>query len=396
MRSRYRYDTPMPNKPITFDIDFDSGSLDIARTKVEGDTVLLAGRDNYNTGSWKWLHFAVTNVAGRTLKFQIDDNFDTEPARLDRIRMVYAEDGQPWRYFDNNTHDAEAKLFKFGNDRPFKADRVTIAYGFPYPFSRVVEHTQKMSQSPFVSPTPSSDAQLVLGMSPGGVDDIGRTIKPNALYGYQITDPEATGEKKTIVLMSGVHPNETLANHTLESTLDWLVGDSEHAATLRQKARILVYPMANPDGRVAGYNRSTVHRVDRDANRFWREDLWHDMPDTAIVGQALIKDTGGQVDIFIDLHCWTDTQHHVGILCKEEGYWDDPLWKAMIALEPGVATWDSGWDNPSTETFAFERLKAGFCMTFELMYLPGENLVNLRRIGRHLGESIYRSVMAKP
>ena len=41
----------MPNKPIAFDIDFDSGSLDIAKTRVEGDTVLLAGRDNYNTGS---------------------------------------------------------------------------------------------------------------------------------------------------------------------------------------------------------------------------------------------------------------------------------------------------------------------------------------------------------
>jgi hypothetical protein len=35
-------------------------------------------------------------------------------------------------------------------------------------------------------------------------------------------------------------------------------------------------------------------------------------------------------------------------------------------------------------------------MTFELMYLPGEKLVNLRRIGRHLGEAIYRSVEAKP
>ena len=152
--------------------------------------------------------------------------------------------------------------------------------------------------------------------------------------------------------------------------------------------------MANPDGRLAGYNRSTVQHVNRDANRFWREDLWTDMPDIATVGKALLKDTNGKVDYFIDLHCWTDTQHHVGILCKEEGYWEDPFWVTMTELEPGIATWDSGWDNPSTETYAFKQLNAGFCMTFELMYLPGETIENLHRIGRHIGVALHRAINA--
>ncbi len=382
----------MSVNPITLDADFDSGSLDIANSSLQGDTVLLAGRDNFNTGSWKWLHFVAQAVAGRTLTFQIDNNFDTEPARLNNLRMIYREDGQAWRYFDYSRHDTEESLFRFGNHEPFTTDRVTVAYGFPYPFSRIVAHTKRMKASPWVSPTPSSNEHLELGMSPGGVDDMGRTIQPNPMLGYQVTDPCAAGAKKTVVLMSGVHPNETLANHVLEALLNWLVGGSAHAAALRRQARILVYPMANPDGRAAGYNRSTVQHVDRDANRYWREDLWHDMPDIAAIGQALLKDTGGKADIFIDLHCWTDTEHHVGILCKDEGYWDDPLWKAMVALEPGLATWDSGWGNPSTETFAFNRLDPGVCMTFELMYLPGEKLADLRRIGRHLGEAIYRAV----
>lgn len=377
---------------ITLDADFDSGSLDTANSSVQGDTVLLSGRDNFNTGSWKWLHFIAAGVAGRTPTFQINNKFDTDPSRLDNLQMVYREDGRAWRYFDHNQHDKEAGLFRFGNHKPFNTDRVTIAYGFPYPFSRVVAHTQQMKASPFVLSTPSSSEDLVLGMSPGGVDDLGRTIQSNPMFGYQVTDPGVAGAKKTVVLMSGVHPNETLANHVLEALLDWLIGDSSHAATLRQQARILVYPMANPDGRAAGYNRSTVQHIDRDANRFWREDLWHDMPDIAAVGQAILKDTDAKADIFIDLHCWTDTQHHVGILCKEEGYWDDPLWKAMLALEPGLATWDSGWDNPSTETLAFKRLSVGICMTFELMYLPGEKLSGLRRIGRHLGEAIHRAI----
>ena len=253
-----------------------------------------------------------------------------------------------------------------------------------------------MRKSPWVAPTASSDERLLLGMSPGGVDDLGRTIAPNPLLGYQVTDPSAVDQKKTIVLMSGVHPNETLANHVLEALLDWLVGDSAHAAGAAQQSTVHDLP--------DGQSRRAVCRVQPDhrATRrprcqpfLAREDLWHDMPDIATVGQALIHDTSGSsVDIFIDLHCWTDTRYHVGILCKEEGYWDDSFWRAMVALEPGLATWDSGWDNPSTETFAFERLSAGFCMTFELMYLPGEELVNLRRVGRHLGEALYRTLAA--
>ena len=68
----------------------------------------------------------------------------------------------------------------------------------------------------------------------------------------------------------------------------------------------------------------------------------------------------------------------------------------MLELEPGLATWDSGWGNPSTETLAFKRLNAGFCMTFELMYLPGGELEHLRRIGGHLGQALYRAVAGEP
>ena len=69
----------MPNRPIVLDADFDSGSLDVAGSTVDGDTVHLAGRDNFNTGCWKWLHFTAENVKGRELTFQIGDPFDTDP-----------------------------------------------------------------------------------------------------------------------------------------------------------------------------------------------------------------------------------------------------------------------------------------------------------------------------
>jgi len=385
----------MPHRSILLNADFDSGSLDPARSSIEGDVVHLAGRDNFNTGRWKWLYFSAEYVLGRRLTFQIDDHFDIDPNRLNQHRMVFSHDGERWLPFDHNQRDAQAGLYRFGNDLPFAHDKVFVAYGIPYPLARVVGHTRRIRSSPWVSPTASSDQDLVLGMSPGGIDDLRRSIKPNPIYGYQITDPKAPGPKKTVVLLGGVHPNETLANHALEALIDFLLSEDPQAAALRKVACCLIYPMANPDGRFAGYNRGTVQHVDRDPNRTWREDLWQDMPDIAAVGQALIRDTAGHVDIFIDLHGWTDTRHHVGILSKEEGFWDDPFWRAMLRLVPGLATWDSGWANPSAETFAFQRLSAGFCMTFELMYLPGENLEGLHKIGKSLGQALYMALVSR-
>ena len=63
------------------------------------------------------------------------------------------------------------------------------------------------------------------------------------------------------MLVGGVHANETLGNFTLEGLVDFLVSDDLEAAQLRRYAEFYVYPMANPDGRYAGYNRSTVQFV---------------------------------------------------------------------------------------------------------------------------------------
>ena len=131
----------MTDRPIVLDADFDSGSLDVERSSVRGDTVHLAGRDNFNTGCWKWLHFTASNVRGRTLVFQIGDNFDTDRNRLNHLQMIYREDGERWRYFDHNQRDAEAGLYSFGNRGPFTSDRVTGGVWVPLPVvARRVTH----------------------------------------------------------------------------------------------------------------------------------------------------------------------------------------------------------------------------------------------------------------
>ena len=94
--------------------------------------------------------------------------------------------------------------------------------------------------------------------------------------------------------MSGVHANETLGNFTLEGLVDFLVSDDLEAAQLRRYAEFYVYPMANPDGRFAGYNRSTVQRVNVDPNRAWNPPNYFD-PDERVAA-AVGHCRGGRVD----------------------------------------------------------------------------------------------------
>jgi hypothetical protein len=374
---------------VRLDIDFDSGSLDVAHSRIEGDVVRLVGFENHNAGFWKWLHFRARGVNGRTLIFEIDNRFEPGSDRLDDHRMVFSYDGEAWDFFPMHEHDPDEGLYRFGLEAPFAQDEVFIAYGIPYPFERVRRFVNSIHENPWVTPTSSSDSDLVIGMSPGGKAEGGRTILPHELYALRIANPVKTGSRTRVVILGGVHPNEPLGNWAIEGLVSFLTDDADtDAALVRKQAEVFVYPMVNPDGRVAGYNRSTVQHEDRDANRVWREDLYADMDDIRQVAEAIKTDTGGSADYFVDFHCWTNTGPHFGILAQAEGFHEDPFWLALRELEPTLDEKDSGWENWSTETFAFKRLNARFAMTLETMFIPGENVERLKKLGANVGRAL--------
>lgn len=381
-------------KKITLDADFDSGSLNVAQCYVERDRVFLKGRENHNAGYWKWIYFRARGVEGRSLIFEIDDYFEPGSERLDQHHMVYSYDQREWDFFPHNRHDSGRRRFEFGLTRAFEQDVVYIAYGLPYPFERMQEYVRSIEDNPLVHPTITSGEGLVIGKSPGGIDEGGETVQPHDLYGFRITDGTSEADKIRIVVMGGVHPNEPLGNHTIEGLIDFILSPSDvQARELRRKAEFFIYPMVNPDGRYAGYNRSTVQHVDRDANRFWREDLYVDMDDIRQVAEAIRLDTEGRINYFIDFHCWTHTIHHFGILSRSQGFHRSPFWLALRELEPGLAEADSAWENWSSETFAFKRLGADFAMTFETMFIPNENIDRFKRMGKNVGRALAHAII---
>jgi len=369
---------------ITLDGDFDHGGLDETSSSVNGTMVTLAGRDNYNPGDWKWLYFSANNVNGLQPTFEIDDDFATGGSSLNDHAMVYSYDQLNWQFFDNNNRDAGQNTFTFSNNSQFTQNEVFVAYGLPYSYGRATSHTAQVAASPWASPTISGNASLVIGQSPGGVDDLGRVVAPRDMFGYKITDSSAVGPKKKIAVISGVHSNETLGNHTLEGLVDFLIGNDLEAAMLRKEAEFYIYPMANPDGRFAGYNRSTVQHVSLDPNRFWDSPNYGGMSDIKVVGDALLTDTGADVDYFIDMHSTVNGKDgHFGFVLP--AFQSDPFWQTFLQLEPSVNTSNASLINLTGQKFGRDELNAEFTMTFETQFIEDENIDRFQDLGKNVG-----------
>ncbi|MCA9235931.1 MAG: succinylglutamate desuccinylase/aspartoacylase family protein [Planctomycetales bacterium] len=377
---------------ITLSADFDSASLDVAHSSAAGELVTLAGRDNFNPGDWKWLYFQADGVTGQTPTFRIGDNFETGGSSLTGHAMVYSYDQQTWAFFDSNVRSAAQNTFTFKNNSPFAEDRVFVAYGLPYSYGRVVEHTQELIGNPWASATISGNSSLVVGPSPGGVDDLGRTIAPRDMFGYKITDTtQPASSKKKVVLFSGVHANETLGNLTLEGLVDFLVSDDPEAARLRRLAEFYVYPMVNPDGRFAGYNRSTVQAPATDPNRVWDPPGYGGLDDVRVAGEVSRADTGGDVDYVIDFHSTVNGKEgHYGYVLP--AYQDDPLWQDFLQLEPEVRTLSASLIDDTAAKFGRDILGAEFSITFETQFLAGENIDRFLDLGRHFGLAFERTL----
>lgn len=388
---------------ITLDANFDSGSLCLSpssacddsgvASSVSGNTVSLIGRDNFNNSQWKWIYFRASGVNGQTVDFEIGDDFATGGSNLADHKFVYSYDQQNWSFFDNNQRIGSQDKFVFSNNSAFMQDEVYVAYGLPYPYQRTVDHTASIASSPWVSPTPTANADLVVGQSPGGTDDIGRSIAPHDLYGYRITDPAVAEAKKKIVLSSGVHANETVGNWTLEGLVDFLLSDDLEAAQLRRYADFFVYPMVNPDGRYAGNNRTTVQVPDIDPNRAWNPPSYTEpgdsttLIDVARVGNAMRLDTGGDVDYLIDFHSTVNHSipYHYGYILP--AWQSDPFWQAVLAREPALITAGASLIDYTTAKFGRDVLNAEFSATFETLFIADENTDRYLDLGENFGRA---------
>lgn len=388
-----------PALALSLDGDFDHGSLQ----SWSGNTsvVQLTPRDNfYGGGTWRWLYFKADGVQGANTQFQITDNFALGGSRLDGHKMMYSYDNENWEFFDNNTRFGG--LYLFGNGAAFTQDEVWVAYAQPYSYGRSADHTAEVLQSPWASPTASADANGVIGFSPGGIDDLGRSSPSLPMYGYRITNPATDDlpgsgvKKRRVVISSGLHAGEVLGSHAMEGMVDWLISDDPRAAVLRNRAEFFVYPVLNPDGRYAGYARSTVQNPNIDPNSGnWDPSQWGDKDDIRVSGEAMIADVNvsqdGPIDAFIDFHSTVPSPggDDFGFIEIDQGDHLVGWWQTLLDLQPNVGQVDSTSTGSTTANFSERYLGAEVDVTFETMHGRNRPVEYYLQLGEKFGIAFH-------
>jgi hypothetical protein len=386
---------------ITLDADFDHGSLE--NYSVASSTVNLVGRDNYyGSNQWRWVYFKASGVNGVAPDFKISTNFAGGSSAIANHNFRYSLDNENWVPFDN--HGISGGTFNFSNNAAFNQDEVWVAHSIPYSYGRAADQVAQYKLSPYVSPTISSDANLVIGQSPGGIDDLGRVIAPLDMWGFKLTDNSVPAAGKTkIVLASGLHAQEVLGTHTLEGTLEWLLSDDSRAAELRKVAEFYVYPMLNPDGRFAGNNRATIDTPNTDPNRAWSPTIpgktWFNEPEIQLSGEAMMADletaTGGEADYFIDYHSTITTSANANdfmYLHPEKGHTADPFWTNFLDETSTIYYIQSTSTGPTSANFAEVELGADFDSTFELAFHPSRGVEYYEEMGKDVGVAFYETL----
>jgi hypothetical protein len=388
--------TGMAGVAISLSQDFDSGSLDVAHSTAVDTTVNLVGRTTWPSGIYgsyyRWVYFKASGVTGVTPQFNIDSG--SFLGGLGQHRYVYSYDQTNWQFFDRGYISGSS--YRFQNNSPFTQNEVYVAYSLPYPLWRTDQHMARVAASPFVSPTASGSAGLVIGRSAGGIDDTGRTVSPHDIYGYRITDPAVSGGKLKVMLAGGNHSCETMGNHALEGMIDFLLGGDPMAAALRRVADFYVYPQVNPDGRVAGYYRSTPEAPSKDHNRYW--DNPTGLTDVTAVRNAMIADTGGDIDYLFDFHGmfgpWTRSNYYDVV--PEDLHSDFAV--ALAELEPEIEEEASSGETGMVRNWGMSEwgLKAEHAYTAEFGAHPGVLEPRLDEMGANYARALFKVIVPVP
>ncbi|MCP4594457.1 MAG: carboxypeptidase family protein [bacterium] len=376
---------------ITMTASFDHGALDLAGTTITPTDIILGPRTDIYIS--RWIYCRASGLLGLDPEFRISNAHIAGYSLGDGHRYVFSYNQYDWQFFDNGEN--RDGYYRFSNDTPFSQDSVWLAYALPYPWAATENHINDVGSSPWVSPTPSADAGLVLGLSNDGtLTDLGRAVPQLDVYGYKISDASAPGPKTVVVFTTGNHPNETPGTYTFEGAVDFLLSADARAAELREVADFYVYPNCNPDGRWAGHARSNPENPNIDHNRDWDDPVL--FTDLAVLTTAMKADTNSSADYFFDFHAFNNNTNVAIWIYAEHS--DSDFVAALATQEPTMQFMigSSPPDSPGVSrhwAHSPAGLNAEFTFTPETGFLPGWQADDYRALGESYALALHDALL---
>jgi hypothetical protein len=261
--------------------DFDCGNYQNLVKNDTNDFVLEPIKVDYQPNGTFWWGLKIQNSAyhDQTVSFTIDNLDINNFMEVYPPQPVYSYDGSNWTRISGAIYDDTTKQLSFGITFPASGTEVIIHPNPPLTYTAMNNWVAGLSSNYHKT------------------ENLG-TIDSKNLFLLTITDSNGSvRSKKNIWIFGGVHPGEVWGAWAVKGLVDFLLGSSETAATMRRNYVWKILPMVNPDGvhQGRGYYNSEGYNIFEDFN--------NENTTNVQMIKAAVDAWCWKPDMVIDCHC---------------------------------------------------------------------------------------------
>ncbi|XP_057578043.1 cytosolic carboxypeptidase 1 isoform X2 [Hippopotamus amphibius kiboko] len=283
------YLTPEEGDILKFNSKFESGNLRKVIQIRKNEYDLILNSDINSNHYHQWFYFEVSGMRPSVAyRFNIINceksnsqfNYGMQPLMYS---VQEALNARPWWirvgtdicYYKN--HFARSSIAAGGQKGksyytitftvsfPHKDDVCYFAYHYPYTYSTLQMHLQKLESAHNPQQIYFRKDVLCETLSGNSCPLVTITAMPESNYYEHICQFR---NRPYVFLSARVHPGETNASWVMKGTLEYLMSNNPTAQSLRESYIFKIVPMLNPDGVVNGNHRCSLSG--EDLNRQWQ------------------------------------------------------------------------------------------------------------------------------
>ena len=373
----------------------DRGTLDLPNCTVtpNGSTPNITVKNRYffeGANGARNCFFQVTGVNGMTPVFDCDKS-NTEGTWAQKWKYSYTGLLGSWVDFDNFSSLSSPNVYRSSNNSAFTQNTVYVSMHYPWRVGYTLPWIQSLVASGFVSEPPSSAGNtyqfaIRSATTNGATDGAGDTVAAQPLFSFRISSGGLAPDglpKRRVVLIGGVHCSEDTGNYVLKGAVEYILSGAAQAATYRSWFDTDIYPLVSSAGKAGGVQRGDLqvgHRT-YDTNRHWLEST---METLNLHKTAILGDTGGSAQVFIDFHA-THLSASPGEIIESSSTVITKWTDAFHVYEPAVAVTPSGGSASLQYStwWAINTLGTQYCITSEITNVADISLSALALYGQH-------------
>uniref|UniRef100_A0A5F8G5N9 Cytosolic carboxypeptidase 1 n=1 Tax=Monodelphis domestica TaxID=13616 RepID=A0A5F8G5N9_MONDO len=283
------YVIPEEGESLKFNSRFESGNLRKVIQVRKNEYDLILNSDINSNHYHQWFYFEVSGMrTGIGYRFNIINceksnsqfNYGMQPLMYSVQEALHA---RPWwirvgtdicyykNHFSRSSVAAGGQKGKsyytitFTVTFPHKDDVCYFAYHYPYTYSTLQMHLQKLESAHNPQQIYFRQHVLCETLSGNSCPLVTITAMPESNYYENICQFR---NRPYIFLSARVHPGETNSSWVMKGTLEYLMSNNPTAQSLRESYIFKIVPMLNPDGVINGNHRCSLSG--EDLNRQWQ------------------------------------------------------------------------------------------------------------------------------